>query len=105
MFQRHPIQKLHDNERLPVLVVNFVDRADVWMIQGGGSFGFTLEPAQGLWVFGYVLRQELEGHKTTELHILGLIHNTHPATAELLDDAIVRDGLTDQLGGCAHWRN
>ena len=27
--------------------------------------------------------------------VLGLVHNTHPAAAELLDDAVVRDGLAD----------
>jgi hypothetical protein len=33
-----------------------------------------------------------------QLYILGLVHHTHPVTAEFLDDAIVRDGLAD------HWR-
>ena len=27
--------------------------------------------------------------------VLGLVDNAHPATAELLDDAVVRDGLAD----------
>jgi len=26
----------------------------------------------------------------------GLVHNAHPAATELLDDAVVRDGLTHQ---------
>ena len=33
-----------------------------------------------------------------QLYVLSLIDNTHPATAELLDDAVVRDGVAD------HWR-
>lgn len=32
-FQREPVQKLHGDERFAVLVVGFVDRADVRMIQ------------------------------------------------------------------------
>ena len=33
MLQRHSIQKFHGNECLPVLIVNFVDRADIRMVQ------------------------------------------------------------------------
>jgi len=32
------------------------------------------------------------------------VHHTHPAAAQLLDDAIVRDGLADELGGGSHAR-
>src|ERR1700730_10650244 len=32
--------------------------------------------------------------------VLGLVHHTHPATTELLDDAVVRDGLADHLREC-----
>ena len=30
--------------------------------------------------------------------------HTHPAAAELLDDAVMGDGLPNELGRCAHWR-
>ena len=33
LLQRQAIQKLHGDERIAVLVVNFVDRADIRMIQ------------------------------------------------------------------------
>ena len=33
-----------------------------------------------------------------KVYVLCLVDHTHPATAELLDDAVVRDGLAD------HWR-
>src|ERR1700730_17855248 len=94
-LQRHPIQELHGNERLPMLIVNFVDRADVGMIQCRGRLGFALEAAECLRVFGYIFGQELERHKATELHILGLVNHPHPTAAKLLDDAVVRNGLAD----------
>ena len=31
----------------------------------------------------------------TQFEVLGLVNHTHPAAAELLDDAVMRDGLTD----------
>jgi hypothetical protein len=80
-----------------VLVVNFVDRADIRMIQCRSSFGFALKAAEDLPVFGYLVGQELEGNKPAKLYILGLIYHAHPAATELLDDAVVRNGLADQL--------
>ena len=51
VLQRQAVQKLHGDERFAVLIVNFVDRADVRMIQGGGRLGFALKALRpaGLW--------------------------------------------------------
>jgi hypothetical protein len=43
--QRRTIQIFHDNEGLPVFFVNFMDGADVRMIQGGCRFGLALKSA------------------------------------------------------------
>jgi len=47
-------------------------------------------------VFGYVVGQELEDYKPAEFDILSLVHHAHSAAADFLDDAVMRDGLTDQ---------
>jgi len=47
--------------------------------------------------FGYLVRQKLQGDEAVQLYILGLAHHTHPAATELLDEAVVREGLAD------HW--
>src|SRR2546428_13673124 len=44
---------------------------------------------------GYLVGQEFQGNETIEFYILGLIDDAHSTTAELLDDAVVRDGLTE----------
>jgi hypothetical protein len=67
MLQRQSVQKLHDDEGLPVLVINLVNSADVGMIQSGGGFGFALKTAERLRVFGYLVGQELEGNERAEL--------------------------------------
>jgi len=96
MLQCVAVQKLHGDE-MPVLVgVNFVDGADVGMVQGGRSFGFSLKAAECLSIFGYVIGQELEGHKPAEFDILSLVYDTHTAATELFEDAVVRDGAADQ---------
>jgi hypothetical protein len=46
------IEILHDDECLPVLLADIVNRADVGMIQCGSGFGFTTKSFQGLTVMG-----------------------------------------------------
>ena len=102
MLERRAFQKFHGDKRFAVLIVNFVDRADVRMIQGRSRLGFALKAAEGLRVFGYVVRQELECHKAAEFQILSFVDHTHSAAAELFDDAVVRDGTADERGRVRH---
>ena len=41
------------------------------------------------------LMQLRHGNKAMQRSVLSLVHHTHPPTAQLLDDAAVRNGLTD----------
>ena len=89
------IEKLHSDEGFSLLVVNLVDRADVGMVQGRSGLSFALEAAECLRVFGHVVGQELESHKAAELYVLGFVHHPHTTAAQLLNNAVVRDGLAD----------
>jgi hypothetical protein len=59
MLQSQPVKILHGDERFAVLVFNFVERADVRMIQCRGSLGFALEAAENLKVLRDIGWQEL----------------------------------------------
>ena len=64
MLQRYAVQKLHDDEGLAVCVVDFVDGADVGMIQRRGGLRFALESGPGpagLWQF---LRAEISARRS-----------------------------------------
>jgi hypothetical protein len=61
-----------------------------------------LETGEGLRVASNLLRQKLEGDETVEPRVLSLVNHAHPTTAQLLDDAVVRDGLADELGWSDH---
>ena len=63
MLQRHAVQKLHDNEGLTILLINLMDRADVWVIESRSRLRFALEPSQSLTIFGDIVRQELDSHE------------------------------------------
>ena len=72
------------------------------MIQGGRGLRFALESGESLRIFCHLFGQELQGHKAVESSVLGLVDDTHPAAAEFLNDAIVRDGLADERVGGWH---
>jgi len=72
-----------------VLVVNFINGADVRMIQGRSCLGFYAKACECLRVFGYFVGQELQGDKAVELDVFCFINQPHTATAELLEDAIM----------------
>jgi hypothetical protein len=46
--------------------------------------------------------QEFEGDEATKLRVLSQVDDTHPATAHLAEDAVVRNGLADELGWSDH---
>ena len=93
--ERLALQQFHGDEGSPLGLVDLVNDANVRMIQCRSSFGFALKTADCQGAFGDVVGQELESYKATELHILGLVDDTHAATAEFFDDAVMRDGLVD----------
>jgi hypothetical protein len=65
--------------------------------RGRGGLRFALEASQSLRVFRNLVRQELQGNKTVQLYVLSFVDDTHPAAAELLDDAVMRDGFADHV--------
>src|SRR2546425_3121586 len=111
MLKRCAVQKLHDDERLGSLLADFVNRADVRVVESGSGLRLALETVQSLRISGYLVRQELQGHKAVQLDVLGLVHDAHASAAQLLDNAIVRDGLAEHRRNamaygfrCQRWR-
>src|ERR1700730_17274629 len=100
MLERHPVQELHHDERTIDVPADFVNGADIRMVEGRGGTRLAAETFQDLRVLLQIVGQKLQRNETAQLQVLGFIHHTHPATAELLDDAIVRDGLADHTQAC-----
>src|SRR5215469_1241344 len=98
MSERLTFEQLHRDERPILNLVDFVNRADVRMVEGRRRFGLSLETAEHLWISRDIIGQEFESDETVQLDVLRFIDDTHSPTAELLDDAIVRDGLADHSG-------
>ena len=75
---------------------DLMNRADVGMIESGCGLGFSLKAGEA-WGSRRHPRAETSERQIGVADVLGLVDDTHPAAAELLDNAIVRDGLAD------HW--
>src|ERR1700757_751718 len=103
MFEGFSIQEFHDDERMAVLLADVINRADVCVIECGRSFSFTSESFQGLRIAREIFWKKLQGDEAIEASVLGFEDDTHPATAEFLNDAVVRDGLADHRRN-ATWR-
>ena len=95
VLQRQAIQILHRDETLALVFADFVDGADIGMVEGGGGAGFATEALQSLRVLRDIVRQELEGDKAAERGVFGLVDHAHAAATQLFNDAIVRDGLAN----------
>ena len=102
-FSVRALQILHRDEGAAVLLADVMNGADVGMIQRGRGASLPLESAQRLPVASQIVRQELERDEATEPGVLRFVDHAHAAAAELLDDAVVGEGLADQ-GVSALWR-
>jgi hypothetical protein len=53
------------DERAAIDLVNFLDRANFWVVQGGRGLGFPLETAESCRVVAEFFGQELQSDVTT----------------------------------------
>src|SRR5580704_838948 len=95
MLQGHAIQVLHGDEGLVAMPADFVDGANVRVIERGRGPGFAAKTLQRLRIAREVIGQEFEGDEAAEFGVFGFIDYAHAAIAKLLDDAVVRNGLVD----------
>ena len=62
-FSVSAVQKLHGDERLPVLLADVVNRADVGVVQCGRGLGFALKAGERLRVSGNLSGRNLRATK------------------------------------------
>jgi len=73
--------------------LDFIDRADVWVIQGGGRVGFALKAGKSLRIASDFRREEFKGHEAVQLGVFRFVDHAHPATAQFFEDVIVGNVL------------
>jgi len=81
---------------LPVVrLADFVDVADVVMVESWGGLGLVDEAHLRFIITCKFRWKELERDGALEAAVFGLVDNTHPSAAELLDDSVVRNSLAN----------
>ena len=86
------------------MLADFMDRADVGVVQCRRGTRLSTKSFERLRIMRDTFGQEFQRYETTKFGVLGFVDYTHPATPQLLDYAVMRDGLPHELGGRAHWR-
>ena len=77
------------------MLANLIDGADVGMIESRGGPRLAAKAFQGLGISGQFVGQEFQRDETPQFGVFSFVDHTHPAAAELFDNAVVRDGLAD----------
>ena len=95
--QRAALEPFEDEKAAPVVLADFVNRADVGMIQRRRHPRFARETFDGLRIARVFLRQKLQRDLAAEIQIFGEIDDSHAATAEFFKNAVVRDCLAQHL--------
>ncbi len=88
----------HCDERLAFELADFVDRADVRMIQGAGDTRLAQQALGGFLARRGRGRKELQGDTPVQLRVLGQPDGAHPTGTEMTEDAVMRDGAADHFG-------
>ena len=99
VLQRLTLHQLHDEEGLPFILLNVVNRADVRMIQRRRRARFALKTLQRLFVFRHIFRQKFQRDAASQPRILSLIDDAHSAAAQLLRDLVMRNRLIQHTPG------
>jgi hypothetical protein len=105
LLQGDAAQQFHRDEGAAIVLADVVDRADVRVIERAGSLGFALEALERAVVAHDVVGQKLQRDGAAQPRVLGTVHHAHPAAAELIDHAVVRNRLTNQGIGSCHCRS
>jgi hypothetical protein len=95
MLKGHSLQVLHGNKTSAIALADFVDSANVGMVKRRCRSCFPAETIECGSVFSNGVGEEFQRDESAKRKVFGLIDNAHAATAEFLDDAIVRDGLAN----------
>src|SRR5579872_6846825 len=69
MFQGHALQELHGNELAILVTADFVNGADVGMVQSRSGTGLSAKAVEGLRILSYVVRQKFQSDEAPKIEV------------------------------------
>jgi len=103
VLEGRAVEEFHGDETLVLLLTDFVNGANVGVIQSRGGASFAAETLEGLGVADQIVGEELEGDEPAKRGVLSLVDNPHAASTELFKDAVVGDCFPDEWAGVRHF--
>src|ERR1700722_10578166 len=97
MFQGEAVQKLHGDETFAFMLADFVDGADIGMVQSGSGASFAAKSFESLRILRDVFGKKFEGDEAAKGSVFGLVDHTHAAATESFYDAVVGNGLANHM--------
>ena len=94
------LEQLGDRVGDAILGAEIVDGEDIRMIEPGDRLGLSLEARDAFRVLSDRCRQHLDRHVPIEPLVARPVDLAHPTLADLLDDAVVAEGATDEVSHC-----
>src|SRR5262249_34200102 len=80
---------------------DFVNRNDVRVVERGGGAGLLLKAAHAIGFLGKLFEQDFESEFAAQPLVYRQVNLAHPACAQLADNAIVRNRLSDHKRGAS----
>src|SRR5271157_1047914 len=96
VIQGHTGDVFHHQKVCPPLGVKVMDGRDVGMVQLGECQGFFVKPPAGGFVAEGSRREHLDGYVAVEVFIVGTENLTHTSGADLLNDAVMTQYVSDK---------
>ena len=93
--QGFALDELHHEIQLPVDLENFVNGADIGMVEGGPRPGLLQEMILVQPLDDRTLGKHFQRNVAIEDFVAGAIDHTHPAFADFRDDAVAADQPTN----------
>src|SRR5262245_28403889 len=94
-LQSLAIEIFHDNERPAVVFADVVDRTNLRMIERRRGARLDPESFDRLLVSRPFLREKLLGDWPAQPHVLGLVDDAHSSGAQLLEDFVMRNRVSN----------
>ena len=97
-LERLALEEFHHDVDLAFVAADFMNGANVGVVEGGRSAGFALESFKGLLVVGQIFGEKFQCNETSQSGVFGLVNDAHPAASQLFEDAVVRDRTANHSG-------
>src|SRR3974390_2293288 len=94
-LQALTVKLLHDDEGMPVVIFNAVDRANIGMVELRSRTGLSSEALQRFGIASQIFRDELQSDVPAQLQVFSLINHAHTTAPELSENTVMGYLLAD----------